>query len=110
MIIESKCVCNDGQETAGWAWLGVWRSVGTTNSQHTIRSMSEVVPGPSSELELDSPSSSVNSKALMWGRELTLGQYENKMYNKFSFYSIIVQIFHRCFELHLLHLDDERRA
>ena len=77
MIIESKCVCNDGQETAGWAWLGVWRSVGTTNSQHTIRSMSEVVPGPSSELELDSPSSSVNSKALMWGRELTLGQYEN---------------------------------
>ena len=54
-----------------------------------------------------------------------------KMYNKFSFYSIVVQtvapegssateglnifffapqrnIFHRCFELHLLHLDDER--
>ena len=67
-------------------------------------------PGRSSELELDSPSSSVNSKALMWGRKLTLGQYENKMYNKFSFYSIVVHIFHRCFELHLLHLDDERRA
>ena len=33
-----------------------------------------------------------------------------KMYNKFRFYSIVVQrnIFHRCFELHLLHLDDER--
>ena len=33
-----------------------------------------------------------------------------KMYNKFRFYSIVVQrnIFHRSFELHLLHLDDER--
>ena len=35
-----------------------------------------------------------------------------KMYNKFSFYIFFFapqrNIFHRCFELHLLHLDDER--